>query len=66
MKRKTKNFMTINCAFHPRADVNRLHVSRREGSRGMAYIEESECVKIKESSMSDYIKRTSACNCIEY
>lgn len=56
MDRKTRKLMTINRALHPRADVDRLYVSRREGGRGMVSIE--ECVRIEECSMSDYIKRT--------
>jgi len=39
MDRKTRELMTINRALHPRADVDRLYVSRREGGRGMVSIE---------------------------
>jgi len=49
--------MSINYrALQPRADVDRLYVSRREGSKEMVSIEQS--VKIEECSMSDYLRRT--------
>jgi len=56
MDRKTRKLMTINRALHPRADVDRLYVSRREGGREVVSIE--ECVRIEECSVSDNIKRT--------
>jgi len=34
MDKKTRKLMTINRVLHPRADVDRLYVSRREGGRG--------------------------------
>ena len=55
MDRKTRKLMTINRALNPKADVDRLYVSRDEGVRGMVSIE--ECVRIEECSLSDYIKR---------
>ena len=33
--------MTMHKALHPRDDVDRLYVSRREGGRGLASIEDS-------------------------
>ena len=33
--------MTMHKALHPRDDVNRLYVSRKEGGRGLASIEDS-------------------------
>ena len=56
MDRKTRKLMTMNRALHPRADVDRLYVSRNKGGRGMVSIE--ECVRIEECSLSDYVKRT--------
>ena len=55
MDRKTRKLMTINRALNPKADVDRLYVSRDEGGRGMVSIE--ECVRIEECSLSDYMKR---------
>ena len=31
----------MNKALHPRDDVHRLYVSRKEGGRGLAYTEDS-------------------------
>ena len=33
--------MTMHKALHPRDDVDRLYVSRKEGGRGLASIEDS-------------------------
>ena len=33
--RKTRKVMTMNKELHPRSDVDRLHVSRMEGGRGL-------------------------------
>ena len=33
--------MTMRKALHPRDDIDRLYVSRREGGRGLASIEDS-------------------------
>ena len=35
MDRKTRNFMTMNKELHPRSDVARLYVSRKNGGRGL-------------------------------
>ena len=35
MDRKTNKLMTIHKALHPRDDINRLYVSRKEGGRGL-------------------------------
>ena len=42
MKPRTKKVMTINKALHTRDDIDRLYVSRKEGGRGLANIE--DCV----------------------
>ena len=42
-------------ALHPIYDVDRLHVSRKEGGRGLASIEDSIDVSIKE--LEDYIEK---------
>ena len=35
MDRKTRKFMAMNKKFHPRSDVARLYVSRKNGGRGL-------------------------------
>ena len=48
--------MTMHKALHPRDDVNRLYISRKDGGRGLARIEESVDASIQR--LEDYIKKT--------
>ena len=41
MDRRTRKLMTMNKVLHPRDDVNRLYVSRKEDGRGLTSTEES-------------------------
>ena len=41
MDQRTRKPMTMHKALHPRDDVDSLHVSRKEGGRGLASIEDS-------------------------
>ena len=45
--------MTMHKALHPRDDVNRLYVSRKEGGRGLASIEDS--IDASMQRLEDYI-----------
>ena len=47
--------MTIHKALHPRDDVDRLYVSRKEGGRGLARIEDSINASIQR--FEDYIEK---------
>ena len=47
--------MTTQEALHPRDDVNRLYVSRKEGGRGLASIEDSVDASIQR--LEDYIEK---------
>ena len=38
---RTRKLMTMNQALHPRDDVDRLYISRKEGGRGLASIEDT-------------------------
>ena len=42
-------------AFHPRDDVDRLYVSRKEGGRGLASIEDTVDASIQR--LEDYIEK---------
>ena len=42
-------------ALHPRDDVDRLYVSRKEGGRGLACIEDSVDASIKR--LKDYLQK---------
>ena len=41
MDRRTRKLMTLHKALHTSDDVDRLYVSRKEGGRGLASIEDS-------------------------
>ena len=41
MDQRTRKLMTTHKALHPRDDVDRLYVSRKEGRRGLASTEDS-------------------------
>ena len=47
--------MTMHKALHPRDDVDRLYMSRREGGRGLANIEDSVDASIQR--LKDYRKK---------
>ena len=50
---KTRKLLTINRAFHPQADVDRLYLKREAGWRGLLSAE--ECVNIEVGSLFKYI-----------
>ena len=50
---RTRKLMTMHEALHPRDDVDRLYVSRKEGGRGLASIEDSVDASIRPE---DYIE----------
>ena len=52
--RKTRKFMTMNKELHPRRDVARLYVSRKNGRRGLIGYENS--VKSEENGLGWYLK----------
>ena len=41
MDQRTRKLMTMHKALHPRDDVDRLYVSRKEGGRGLASIKDT-------------------------
>ena len=47
--------MTMHKALHPRDDVDRRYVSRKEGGRGLAIIEDSGDASIQR--LEDYIEK---------
>ena len=55
MDGRTRKLMTIHKAFHPREDVDRLYVSRKEGGRGLGSIKDSVDASIQR--LEDYIKK---------
>ena len=55
MDQRTRTLMTMHKALHLRDDVDRLYVSRKEGGKGLANIEESVDVLIQR--LEDYIEK---------
>ena len=55
MDQRTRKLMTMHKALHPRDDVDRLYVSRKEGGRGLASIEDSVDASIQRRE--DYIEK---------
>ena len=44
MDRKTRKYLTINGAHHPKANVDRLYMKRSKGGRGFISVEDSVLV----------------------
>ena len=55
MDQITRKLMTMHKALHPRDDVDRLYVSRKEGGRGLSSIEDSVDASIQR--LEDYIEK---------
>ena len=55
MDQRTRKLMTMHKALHPRDDVDRLYVSRKEGERGLASIEDT--VEESIQRLEDYIEK---------
>ena len=55
MDQRTRKLMTMHKALHPRDDVDSLYVSRKEGGRGLASIENSVDASIQR--LEDYIEK---------
>ena len=55
MDQRTRKLMTMHKALHPRDDVDRLYVTRKEGGRGLASIKDSVDASIQR--LEDYIKK---------
>ncbi|KAL1447790.1 hypothetical protein WDU94_009835 [Cyamophila willieti] len=54
MDTKTRKQMTIHGALHPRADVDRLYIPRKNGGRGMISIETSHTIALE--GLNNYLK----------
>ena len=55
MDQRTRKLMTMHKALHPRGDVERLYVSRKEGGGGLASIEDSVDASIQQ--LADNIEK---------
>ena len=55
MDQRTRKLMTMHKALDPRDDVDRLYVSRKQGGRGLASIEDTVDASIQR--LEDYIEK---------
>ena len=55
MDQRTRKLMTMHKALHPRDDVDKRYVSRKEGGRGLLNIEDSVDTSIQR--LEDYIEK---------
>ena len=55
MDQRTRQLMTIQKVVHPRDNVDRLYMLRKEGGRGLASIEDSVDASIQR--LKDYIEK---------
>ena len=55
MDQRTRKLLSMHKALHPRDDVERLYVSRKEGGRGLASIEDNVDASILR--LEDYIEK---------
>ena len=51
--RKTRKLFTIYGALHPKSDVDRLYIARKEGGRGLISID--DCVELAIRCMEVYV-----------
>ena len=54
INQRTRKLMTMHKALHPRDDVDRVYVSRKEGGRGLSSIQDSVDASVQR--IEDYIK----------
>ena len=58
LDQRTRKLMAMHKALHPRDDIDRLYVSRKEGRRGLASIEDRVDASIQ--WLEDYIQKCGA------
>ena len=54
--RKSRKTMTMYGVLHPKSDVDRLHIKRKEGFRGLMSVE--RCVREEENSLVFYVAKS--------
>ena len=53
MDRKTRKLLTIYSAFHPKSNVKRLYMRRKQGGRGLISLR--DCVDAEIRNLHEYI-----------
>ena len=52
--RKTRKFMTMHGALHPKSDIDRVYISREMGRRGLISCE--GCIRMEENNLGWYVR----------
>ena len=55
--RRTRKLLTMHKTFHPKDDVDRLYVGRKDGGRGLISIK--ECVENSVLGLREYVENSS-------
>jgi hypothetical protein len=55
LERKTRKLLTIHEQHHPKADVDRLYVPRKQGGRGLMQLEATHAVEI--TKLAKYVDK---------
>ena len=56
LDRKTRKLMTMYGVLHPKSDVDRIYISRKEGGRGLIGCE--MCIRAEENNLGWYIRNS--------
>ena len=56
LDRRTRKFMTMHGALHPKSDVDRLYLSKEMGERGLKSYE--GCIRMEESNLGWYVRNS--------
>ena len=56
LDRRTRKFMTIQGALHPKSDVDRVYLSRKVGGRGL--ISCKGCIRTEENNLGWYVRNS--------
>ena len=59
---KTRKLMTMNGSLHPRGNVGRLYLARKEGGRGLISCE--ECVNVEVQNLDKYLSEEWMFKCV--
>ena len=63
LDRKSRKTMMIFGGLHPKSDVDRLYVKRKEGGRGFISVE--QCIREEENSLGFYVANSEKKNLLE-
>ena len=54
LDRRTRKFMTMHGALHPKSDTDRVYLSREMGGRGLISCE--GCIRMEENNLGWYVR----------